>query len=615
MRPRRPRSRTTRACGTSPGFLRARRPARSSITPHGRTRPRCCATTTRAAISSCSTRSTSTMAIRIDTCSSARSTRGVFCQPRCAPSRRPAFRSRSSCCRRCARSSTRALSWRASISGASSMGCGRPRASSSATARRSTCCLSSRDRDRGAGGWKPMRRISDPIGKACRVLLAAGLMVLLPLEAIATTYYVRQTVGDDSHDGTSPETAWQHIRKLSAAMQAGDIAYVGPGLYRDQIIVLNDGAPDKRITFIADTTGQRTGDPPGIVMITGADPLDVSTLVPEGAPGVYKTPFSQSVLGLVEMDGDQSRYWRVKSRNELPLPEGVSEVDLVKQRPSSLYYDADAKMLYLHTSDGKPPSTHEMEYVDRDNGIGVRQKHYVTVMGFTIRHFADGGIAFYSADDGIAINNTSYGSRQGIRVYGSVHIAAYGNTLFRNENCGIYSALRSTNGLIIGNTMYENVKGIRWSSQSANGTAVDNAVFENHEYGISVENADHTLLRRNTLVNNEKGQLGAVQSDYSSDDSCFASGAPDQQIADLTFVGHYQALADYQRSQRQDLGSREGGCGPLPAKVDVHKLHEESKGYTARARRILNGAEASEAPKSAPPESAAGSWLKWLLGR
>ena len=460
-----------------------------------------------------------------------------------------------------------------------------------------------------------MCRTSDPMREVCRVLLAAILLVLLPLEAMATTYYVRQTVGDDSHDGTSPETAWQHIRKLSAAMQAGDIAYVGPGLYRDQIIVLNDGAPDKRITFIADTTGQRTGDPPGIVMITGADPLDVSTLVPEGAPGVYKTPFSQSVLGLVEMDGDQSRYWRVKSRNELPLPEGVSEVDLVKQRPSSLYYDADAKMLYLHTSDGKPPSTHEMEYVDRDNGIGVRQKHYVTVMGFTIRHFADGGIAFYSADDGIAINNTSYGSRQGIRVYGSVHIAAYGNTLFRNENCGIYSALRSTNGLIIGNTMYENVKGIRWSSQSANGTAVDNAVFENHEYGISVENADHTLLRRNTLVNNEKGQLGAVQSDYSSDDSCFASGAPDQQIADLTFVGHYQALADYQRSQRQDLGSREGGCGPLPAKVDVHKLHEESKGYTARARRILNGAEASEAPKSAPPESAAGSWLKWLLGR
>src|SRR5438128_5451615 len=174
-----------------------------------------------------------------------------------------------------------------------------------------------------------MCRTSDPMREVCRVLLAAILLVLLPLEAMATTYYVRQTVGDDSHDGTSPETAWQHIRKLSAAMQAGDIAYVGPGLYRDQIIVLNDGAPDKRITFIADTTGQRTGDPPGIVMITGADPMDVSTFVPEGAPGVYKAPFARPVFGRAEMDGNQFRYEMVKSRKDIPLPEGVgSEVDL-----------------------------------------------------------------------------------------------------------------------------------------------------------------------------------------------------------------------------------------------------------------------------------------------
>src|SRR5437870_8447890 len=112
-----------------------------------------------------------------------------------------------------------------------------------------------------------MRRISDPLKAARRVLLSAALIVLLPLEASATTYYVRQTVGDDTHDGTSPETAWQHIGKLSAAMHAGDTAYVGPGLYREMITVLNDGAPDNRITFIGDASGQRSGDPPGVVMI------------------------------------------------------------------------------------------------------------------------------------------------------------------------------------------------------------------------------------------------------------------------------------------------------------------------------------------------------------
>ena len=456
-------------------------------------------------------------------------------------------------------------------------------------------------------------------GTAWRAPLVAVLLVVLPLEAVATTYYVRQTVGDDTHDGTSPETAWQHIGKLSAAMHAGDTAYVGPGFYREMITVLNDGAPDKRITFIGDATGQRTGDPPGIVMISGAEPIDLSAAASEGAPGVYKIALPQAILGLIEMDGNQARYLRVKSGKELPLPAGVSsELDLIKQRPSSFYYDADAKVLYLHTSDGRPPSAHAMERLDRGNGIGMWQRHYVTVMGFTFRHFVDAGIGFYQgSSDGIAINNTSYGGRQGIRVYGATKIAAYGNTLFRNENCGIYFALQSTNGLVLGNTMYENIKGIRWSSQSNNGTAIDNTVFENHEFGISIENADHTLLRRNRMVNNEKGQLLVQQSDYSSDDNCFASGGPNQLISDFFFVDHYRALADYQRGQHQDQGSREGGCGPLPAKVDVHKLDEEAKGYTERARRILSGAEksASEAPQRPPPESTEGGWLKWLFGR
>src|SRR5437879_5427731 len=233
-----------------------------------------------------------------------------------------------------------------------------------------------------------------------------------------------------------------------------------------------------------------------------------------------------------------------------------------------------------------------MEHLDRDSGIRVAEKHYVTVMGFTFRHMTDGGITFYSASDGVAVNNTSYGSRQGIRVYGhATNITAYGNTLFRNENCGIYFAAGSTNGLVIGNTMYENIKGIRWSSQSANGTAVDNAVFENHEYGISIEHADHALLQRNSMVNNETGQFSTFEGAYSSDDSCFANGGPDQLLAALIFVGQYRTLADYQHARRQDLSSREGDCGPLPAKVDVHKLHEETKSYAERARRILSGAE------------------------
>src|SRR5712691_2475204 len=77
------------------------------------------------------------------------------------------------------------------------------------------------------------------------------------------TFYVRQTVGDDGKDGLSPQTAWRHFSKLESAMQAGDTAYVGPGLYREEITVSKSGESGKRIVFIADSSGQHTGDPPG----------------------------------------------------------------------------------------------------------------------------------------------------------------------------------------------------------------------------------------------------------------------------------------------------------------------------------------------------------------
>src|SRR5437867_10164734 len=113
------------------------------------------------------------------------------------------------------------------------------------------------------------------------ILLALALALPSP-GALGSTYYVRATVGDDTHDGTSPQTAWQHFSKLAVAMHAGDTAYVGPGLYREEITLQNDGAADNRIKLIADTTGQHTGDPPGVVMITGADPVDENIFVSQG---------------------------------------------------------------------------------------------------------------------------------------------------------------------------------------------------------------------------------------------------------------------------------------------------------------------------------------------
>ncbi|TMB03968.1 MAG: right-handed parallel beta-helix repeat-containing protein, partial [Deltaproteobacteria bacterium] len=419
-----------------------------------------------------------------------------------------------------------------------------------------------------SGGLKAAEGTRQAAGRRAALPLALVVVLVAPGVAAAATYYVRQTVGDDARDGLTPQTAWQHLSKLSSAMHPGDIAYVGPGLYREEVVVENDGAPDARIVFVADTTGQHTGDPPGTVMVTGADPVDGTTFVSHAPSGVYTARLPSIVWGAVEMDGPQYRYGGTQEARELVV-EKMSPVDVVAKLPSTYYYDDAEKVLYLHTSDGRPPATHEMELIYRGNGILVQGKHYVTVMGFTFRHMQDSGVSFFKgAGDEIAVDNTSYGSRQGIRVYGASNVLVYGNTLFRNENCGVYFAAQSANGAAIGNTAYENVKGVRWSSQSVDGLCLDNTLFDNHERGIAIENSDRALVRRNKVVNNTASQLLVIQSLYSSEINCYETGGPDQLVAEFYPYfdrDRHKTLGEYQRVRHQDLSSKPEGCGPLPA--------------------------------------------------
>jgi parallel beta-helix repeat protein len=438
------------------------------------------------------------------------------------------------------------------------------------------------------------------------VAVILGIVLSRPPLVPATAYYVRQTVGDDEHDGLTPETAWRHVSKLSAAMAPGDTAYVGPGLYRDGVEVQHDGSRDARIVFVGDTTGQHTGDPPGIVMIAGSEPVDASRFVPSGPPGVFHGSFPDyPIWGAVEMDGPQFRYLRTSQTKE-HLVDGMSELDVVARLPASYFYDESTRLLHLHTSDGAPPAAHQLELIVRGNGFLVQGKHGVTITGFTLRHMQDAGISFFKgAGDGLAFDNVAYGSRQGVRVYGSSNILLHGNVLFRNENSGAYFAAQSTSGNAIGNLCYENVKGLRWSSQSNHGSAIDNTLFDNQERGLAIEETRGLLVRRNRLVGNRVSQLLVLQSDYSSEENCFDGSSSDALVADFfpfPFQGRYRSLAEYQAAQHQDLHSREAGCSPVPAKLDVHRLAAGAAGYAERARRILAGtAEVAAEPTAATP--------------
>jgi parallel beta-helix repeat protein len=431
----------------------------------------------------------------------------------------------------------------------------------------------------------PVKRRRNP--ECGRVLFGIGVLaavvpLAVPPSAFATTFYVRQRAGDDANDGRSPATAWQHVGMLSAAMRAGDTAYVGPGLYREEIEVRDSGTVDRPILFIADETGRHTGDAPGVVMLTGAEPVNETIFVPGAAPGVYTAPFpAWQVWGVVEMDGPETRYVRATITPEY-LVDKLAPADVVAKLRSSFFWDESTRTLVLHTSDDRPPMTHELELMQRGNGIVARDgKEFVTVIGFTFRHMQDAGVSFFKGSaHGTVVRTIAYGSRQGVRVYGSPDVLVYGSTLFRNENAGVYFAAGSTGGRAIGNTSYENVKGLRWSSNSTSGMALDNTLFDNTERGLSLENADGAIVRGNLLAGNAVSQLQVLQSHYSSNHNCFESHPP-QLVADFApfdFTDRYASLAEYQQHQTQDLDSRQGGCAPVPHKLDVATLHARTLG-------------------------------------
>jgi hypothetical protein len=405
--------------------------------------------------------------------------------------------------------------------------------------------------------------------------------LVLATRAGAETYYVRQRAGNDAHDGRSAATAWQSVGKLAAVMGPGDVGYVGPGLYREEIEVVRSGTADRPITLVADDKGRQTGDPPGIVMLAGSEPVDEAIFRPADAPGVFTAAMpAWTVRGVVEMDGPQVPYLDVRDR---PIA-GLGPTDVVERVRSSFFYDEATRLLRVHTSDDRAPAAHELELIRREHGIAVRGEH-VAIVGFTIRHARNAGIAFGpEAHHGTVVGTVSYGNRDGVRIDGARDSLLYASVLFRNEDAGAAFGAGATNGRAIAVTSYENRHGLRWTTAAHGAVAVDGSLFDNTESGLALEDVSGAVMRWNRLVANGTSQLRVHRTRYASDENCIDAAKLAADVATIDDES-YRTLGAYREARAQDRRSREGRCGTLPAKIHAHRLHVRTLTASANEAR------------------------------
>ena len=263
-------------------------------------------------------------------------------------------------------------------------------------------------------------------------------------------------------------------------------------------------------------------------------------------------------------------------------------IERVRKKKSSLWYDKESSTLYIHTSDERPPTDHELEIIKSYSGFYVVGKPHVWISGITFRHFTDAAVFFKNGSDhGRIFDNIAFGSRQGVRVLNSHQVQILRNKMFRNENCGAYFLHGSLEGLIQDNLTYENAVGLRFSSESNAGIVMGNLVLDNQDAGISFETVDMAVSIHNKLKGN-KAQLRLYNASFLSDNNCYeVATSSEQSLAKWNLTVHYKELSNYTAKVGQDLNSWVGDCGIEAKKVDVNDLHKETLSYSRRALEIL----------------------------
>ena len=397
---------------------------------------------------------------------------------------------------------------------------------------------------------------SEKISRSLRRLFAGVFLILItPLPANATKYYVDSVHGSDTANGLSPQTAWQHLSVVNHfASERG----FGPGAeillkrgcrWLEQIELLN-----KNSSGALPNSG--TAENPIIISSYGVgdfptlDGADVIGGWVNAGPGVFKAAV-RGVVYKVFVDGDQRQTqalitvpnfrgaWMAGTSYEirdyvtnngktysaldtlaatgqirvsdwyhaieLPKEQQTSGLANVARTAGSWYLDSEQGIIFVHLQDGSDPTHHAIQISRRKYGIELQGVNHVVIDGVRIIHAAKSGVlaaAYATNRSGIYMTNE----------YNTVRNSIFWNEGDISDDVMPGTGMRGEGAIFVAASGEDTDNPLRgWVIEGNAVGAIDSEKFTNfNRSGIMIVGTDRVTVRDNYVATNDAMGVSVV---------------------------------------------------------------------------------------------------------
>jgi len=416
----------------------------------------------------------------------------------------------------------------------------------------------------------------------CFLALIAALLAATGA-ARAATYYV-STAGSDTNAGTE-QLPWKTIQQAANVMQAGDTVIVAGGMYREGITPKNSGSSGMYISYKA-RNGENVIIA-GSDVVTGWS-VDQGYIYKANVAVEPDAVFEDGkpLMKARTPNGDVNDVWRLFRGASFTAQPGSDATHIVDSELANAYpdyvgamarirhsnwiwnqikvtaYDSNTHtltlgqnvtnlssghcyfleglrdfldapgewvwqngVLYVMTTGKDDPSRHSIEASSRNNAFYLRDKSYIVIDGFEIKHtkqvnWYHGAIYYYSPQDtgNIIIQNTSIHDcgDNGIYLAGTwdagttypSNFTVRNSTISRTGGHGIMIRAEVDNGLIENNTIeWVGIDGI-FIAQGGTGIArhwvvKDNYIHDSWQKGPFIVDGQDIMIEHNFFASGQ----------------------------------------------------------------------------------------------------------------